>query len=356
MIESHLLILAGFFVASLIFSLLINRFLLKFSKTLGIRDTSQTIIRWSSTSKPSLGGISFFIIFLLSLVMISFVQAHDFSFFNLSSLGIVIATTIGFLLGLCDDAYNTSPLLKLGAQILCGLILISTGTYINVFDAAWVNYALTMLWVVGMMNSINMLDNMDGIIAVVSISILGAILFTMLLMSHLGNPLIIIVVGIMASLIGFLFYNWHPSKMYMGDTGSQLLGVLLAALGVIFYWNGLGFAGESTPFVRFISVAIIFALPLIDTITVTIKRIAKGGSPFVGGKDHTTHHISYLGLNDRQVGIVFVLLSLVSMVITIVITNYIDQWKQAHTIGFGLYFIVLFAVLFFIANLNKSRN
>jgi len=267
-----------------------------------------------------------------------------------------MATTVGFLLGLCDDAYNTSPILKLSTQILCGLILISTGTYINIFEANWLNYALTMVWVVGMMNSINMLDNMDSITTVVSISILGAILFTMLLAGNLGNPLIIIVIGVMASLIGFLYYNWYPSKMYMGDTGSQFLGVLLAALGIIFYWNGVGFAGESTPIGRFISVSIIFALPIIDTITVSIKRIAKGGSPFVGGKDHTTHHISYLGLNDRQVGLVFVFLSLVSMVIAIIITNYIEYWRQTHTIGFGLYFLILFGILFIIANMNRNRN
>jgi UDP-GlcNAc:undecaprenyl-phosphate/decaprenyl-phosphate GlcNAc-1-phosphate transferase len=354
--ENLLTILGLFFLTSLLFSLLINRFLLKFSKTLGIRDTSQTIIRWSSTSKPSLGGITFYIIFLFSVVIISFVMPKETEFFNLSTMGLLVVVTVGFLLGLFDDAYNTRPLLKFFTQIMCGVILIVTGTSINIFENTLLNYALTIFWVVGMMNSINMLDNMDGITTIVSIGILLAILCGMIIRQEFGNPLIIIIIGALASLKGFLFYNWHPSKMYMGDTGSQFLGVLLAVVGISFFWNGAGFIGESTPWMRFISMATIFALPIIDTTTVSIKRLARGNSPFIGGKDHTTHHISYLGLNDRQVGLIFVLLTLISMVLTIIITHYIDVWQKSHTIGFGLYLILLFVILFAIANMNKDRN
>jgi UDP-GlcNAc:undecaprenyl-phosphate/decaprenyl-phosphate GlcNAc-1-phosphate transferase len=345
-----------FFLASVIFALIINRFLLKFSKTLGIRDTSQTIIRWSSTLKPALGGISFYIVFLFSVVLISFIMPKETEFFNLRTLGLLVSVTVGFLLGLFDDAYNTRPWLKFFTQIMCGIILNITGSYINIFESQLLNYALTIFWVVGMMNSINMLDNMDGITTIVSISILGAILAGMIIRQEYANPLIIVVLGALASLAGFLYYNWNPSKMYMGDTGSQFLGVLLAVLGINCFWNGMGFIGDPNPWMRFISVAIIFALPIIDTTTVSIKRIARGSSPFIGGKDHTTHHISYLGLNDRQVGWIFVFLSLVSLVLTVIITHFIPVWHQSHTLGFGLYFVVLFGILFTIANMNKNRN
>lgn len=350
------IVYSAFFLASVIFALIINKFLLKFSRTLGIRDTSQTIIRWSSTSKPSLGGITFYIIFLFSVVTISFVIPKETEFFNIRTLGLLVVVTIGFLLGLFDDAYNTRPLLKFFTQIMCGVILIVTGTSINIFDNILLNYALTIFWVVGMMNSINMLDNMDGITTIISIGVLLAILCGMIIRQEFGNPLIIIVIGGLAALKGFLIYNWHPSKMFMGDTGSQFLGVLLAALGISFFWNGTGFIGESTPYMRIISVATIFALPIIDTTTVSIKRLARGNSPFVGGKDHTTHHISYLGLNDRQVALIFVLLTLISLVLTMIITHYIDTWQKSHTIGFGLYPIILFVILFVIANMNKVRN
>ncbi|MFN3554656.1 MAG: MraY family glycosyltransferase [Bacteroidales bacterium] len=356
MTESYPIVYSIFFVAALIFSLIINRFLLKFAKTLGIRNTSETIIRWSSTSKPALGGISFYIIFLFSIILISFLGPEKAGFFNLQTLGILAVVTIGFLLGLFDDAYNTHPWIKFFSQFACGAILIVSGTYINIFSSDALNYALTLFWVVGMMNSINMLDNMDAITSVVSLGILVSILVGMLLRADMSNPLTIIVIGGIAALSGFLFYNWNPSKMYMGDTGSQFLGVLLAALAINCLWNGKGIVAEAPAWMRFFAVATLFALPIIDTTTVSVKRIMRGKSPFVGGRDHTTHHLGYLGLSDKNVAWVFVAVSVVSGALTVYLTNFVNTWTTLHTMGYGLYFVLLFLVLFIIANFNKDKN
>ncbi len=357
MVTDHLLLVYSiFFLAAFAFSLIINRFLLKFSRNLGIRNTSETIIRWSSTSKPALGGISFYIIFLFSIIFISFLIPPQENFFNLQTMGMILVVTVGFLTGLFDDAYNTHPWIKFFSQLLCGLILIATGTYITIFDSLLLNYTLTVFWVIGMMNSINMLDNMDGITTIVSLSVAVTIFAGILLRNDLLNPTLVIVIGLMAVLLGFLYYNWNPSRMYMGDTGSQFLGILLAFVGIHFYWNGEGFSIESTPLMRFLSVAVVFALPIIDTTTVFYKRIARGQSPFIGGKDHTTHHLSYLGLTDKQVAIVFSSFSLVSFFMAITLTHFIKTWQVMHHLIFGLYFIVLFLFLFIVANVNKNRN
>lgn len=356
MIENPYLIYSLFFIASLSFSLLINRFLLKFSGNLGIRNTSETIIRWSSTSKPSLGGISFYIIFLFSIIIISFLIPSVDKFFNMKALGILMVVTIGFLTGLFDDAYNTRPWIKFSSQVLCGIILIATGTWINIFDHMLLNYLLTIFWVVGMMNSINMLDNMDGITTIVSLGVAVTILAGILLRNELLNPLIVVDIGLIAVLVGFLYYNWNPSKMYMGDTGSQFLGILLAAMGIEFFWNGQGFTYDSTPLMRFLSVAVVFALPIIDTTTVFYKRIARGQSPFVGGKDHTTHHLSYLGFSDQKVALIFSLISLISFFMATAMTHFIPEWKIAHHLIFGSYFVVLFVFLFTVGNLNRSKS
>jgi UDP-GlcNAc:undecaprenyl-phosphate/decaprenyl-phosphate GlcNAc-1-phosphate transferase len=340
-----LLVHFGFFVAALIFSITINGLLLKFAKTLGIRNNQETIIRWSSTSKPALGGISFYIIFLFSLIALSFFKIEPTGFFNLQTMGLLAAASLGFLIGLYDDAYNTHPRLKLAGQLMCGLLLIFSGTYIQFFGNEWLNYLLTMFWVVGIMNSINMLDNMDGITTIVSIGILLTILGIIMLTEDLTNPVITILIGGLASLIGFLYYNWNPSKMYMGDTGSQFLGIFLAGLGIIYFWNGAGFEGEVNRLARVITVAMAFALPLIDTTTVFYKRISKGGSPFVGGKDHTTHHLSYLGLNDRKVAIFFLVFSLISVALTIWITTLYKAWKPSYSYIFIAYLCALFLFL-----------
>ncbi len=357
MMDGKLLwMLIGIFVVSFVFSIIINKFLLKFAKTLGIRNTGEAIIRWSATSKPSLGGISFFIVFLFSVIWVSFLRNGDREFFNLQTLGIIVSVMVGFLLGLFDDAYNTKPWIKFFTQIGCGFILIATGTYIDIFEWNVLNYLLTIFWVVGMMNSINMLDNMDGITTIVSISVLLAFFLSILIGSEFQNPYLVIILGVIASLSGFLFYNWHPSKMYMGDTGSQFLGVLLAALGILFLWNGDFGSSEALFMKQFLSVLIVFALPIIDTTTVFIKRISAGNSPFIGGKDHTTHHISYLGISDRGVAIIFSVFSIISVSLFMMIDAYIKNWKTLHFIIFAGYFILLFGTLFIIANLNKHEN
>jgi UDP-GlcNAc:undecaprenyl-phosphate/decaprenyl-phosphate GlcNAc-1-phosphate transferase len=343
----------SFFIVAFLFSVLINGLFLRFSKTLGMRNHDENIIRWNSTSKPAFGGISFYIVFLISMAALSFIFQKNDYFHNLQTLGILAATTLGFLMGLFDDAYNTRVFIKLSAQISCSVILIITGTYIHVFDNCWLNYVLTIIWVVGLMNSINMLDNMDGITTIVALFIFITSLILLFLHLEMDSAFIVILIGMIAAMLGFLFYNWYPSKMYMGDTGSQFLGSLLAIIGILFFWN----QGESKmiefPVKGFIMAAMMFVLPISDTSMVIIKRIRKGKSPFVGGKDHTTHHFSYLGISDKVVAIIFMGISFITSVV-VVLASLIKTWTSIYTVLFGFYFLVVFTFLLVIGN-KKPR-
>jgi UDP-GlcNAc:undecaprenyl-phosphate GlcNAc-1-phosphate transferase len=234
------------------------------------------------------------------------------------------------------------------------MILVFTGTSITLFDNNILNYIFTILWVVGIMNSINMLDNMDGVSTIVSIFIFLAIFIDNVLGSGLRDNNNMLLLGIITGLAGFLFYNFPPSKMFMGDTGSQFLGVLLAAFSITYLWNHKEINSIDIPAKQIISVILIFALTLVDTITVTIKRILKGRSPFVGGKDHTTHHLVYLGLSDTKVALVFTILSLVSLCLGLWCLS-IQEWSRWYTFGFAAYFVMLFSILFIIANTSKPK-
>ena len=346
----------SFFIGAVILSVLINGLFLRFSRTLGIRNTNETIIRWSSEVKPAVGGISFFIIFLISTIAYPFFFQGSEYFLNLNFVGILLACSLGFLMGLYDDAFNTDPFIKAFTQITCGLILISTDTYINIFPNIFLNYFITLFWVVGLMNSINMLDNMDGITSIVSSFIILTIILSYVVSNNISNPDIIPLIGILASLIGFLYFNWHPSRIFMGDTGSQFLGVYLAAIGINFFWNGKGIAGNHIMTKQIISSVLIFAIPLIDTSVVFIKRLSRKSSPFIGGKDHTTHHLSYLGFSDTQVGLIFIGISTISLILTIIIVNFTPHWNYIYDIIFSCYVIILFSILFFIANINKPET
>ena len=245
--------------------------------------------------------------------------------------------------------------MKFIGQLTCANILIAMDIYIPLTPILGVNYVFTVIWVVGMMNSINMLDNMDGITG----SISAAIVSCALMIAYLQRPddylLLFILLGVLASLLGFLAFNWHPARIYMGDTGSQFLGVFLSAIGIMYFWNFKEPTGELIQIKQFIPPLMVFILPIIDTTTVFIRRIARGQSPFVGGKDHTTHHLAFLGLSDTMVAVVFVSLSLVSMVITYLIFEAKNSWHYQYSFIALSYFLLLFLIFQVLYDKAKRR-
>ena len=336
-----------FFCFSLIFSWLINSLFLKFASTLGIRNQTDTVIRWSKTSKPALGGISFYILFLLSIACYSIFFGKNTILLDKQLLGFLGATTMAFLMGLSDDAYNTKPLLKFSVQVICAVILISTGTCIHLFGNEYWNYALTLIWVVGIMNSVNMLDNMDAVATLVSICIIGFAIYLFYYENDLNPIFIFPLISAFGSLVGFLYFNWHPSKMFMGDTGSQFIGIILATMGIICFWNGHDDHGNFIQTKQILITALIFIIPICDTASVVLNRIFKGRSPFIGGRDHTTHALFFSGITEKRIAALFTLISMISVLLCLWIINIIE-WNYLYIALFSIYFLFVFACLFYL--------
>jgi UDP-GlcNAc:undecaprenyl-phosphate GlcNAc-1-phosphate transferase len=247
-----------------------------------------------------LGGVGFFAGFALGVLTWIFFGAKLGQSVDGQLMASILATvSLAFVMGLIDDVFNTSPLFKFAMQFAVGIILISCGIYIQMFENQWLNYALTLFWVVGIMNSLNMLDNMDSVTNTMCVIVLAGIL-VLLLSPAREMFFVILIMSTLASMIAFYRFNWHPSKMYMGDNGSQFLGAFMAIMSIRYLWNPAA-AELSNPVYPFLIVYLAFLVPLTDTATVTINRLMRGQSPFVGGTDHTTHHLSYRGLSDRQV-------------------------------------------------------
>lgn len=293
------------FIICFVFSLLINYILLRFAQTLGVRNSEHQQIRWNPKVKPSVGGISFYVVFLFAFIFTILIPQKS-SGFNIHMIGILMASTLAFLMGLADDAFNTQPLLKFLTQIFCALILIFSGHSVAIFQNQFLNYVITILWIVGLMNSINMLDNMDGISTIVSILVCFFMAAVNISLFNTNSYSTTLNLGVLGALCGFLVFNFHPAKMFMGDTGSQFLGLFLGVMGVDNCWNN-----PTSPLVNGFPVAniiialLVFLLPLTDTITVTVNRLKRGQSPFVGGKDHTTHHLFFRGLTEKRIAILF---------------------------------------------------
>jgi UDP-GlcNAc:undecaprenyl-phosphate GlcNAc-1-phosphate transferase len=341
------------FIFLFIIGYLVSQFLYKRSNKIGLKKQITSLPRWASQTKPILGGVSFYFVMLIGLFVSIVWFSGEYNFFNVYNIVLFFSITIGFVMGLADDLLNTSPYFKFIMQFVVALIFIFSGYYIKFFDNIWLNYFTTVVWVVGIMNSINMLDNMDAITTSVSLVIIAGISFISIVTANFEYGIIPYV--ILPALIAFLNFNWHPSKMYMGDNGSQLLGALLAGAGIFFVWNH-EFAPSVTKFDTVLSVALMFILPLTDTTTVTINRLLKGVSPFKGDKNHTTHNLVYAGLSEQMVAIVFLFISLVSTAIAVAILTKIWTPNNFARILITSFTLVVFLSLYINTKIKHNEN
>ena len=348
--DIKLIQLLGFFIGGIIVAYIINVLLLNFSRTLGIRNKNDVTIRWSQESKPSLGGISFFIVFVFTAIAYSIIFSDAPNVFqNKQFVGLFVAGSLAFLMGLADDAYNTRPMIKLLVQILCGVLFVVSGTSIDFFHNLYLDSALTIFWVILIMNSLNMLDNMDGITGTTVFFILLTCLFSAwIVLPFNSNIWIITIVSVLGAVLGFLKMNVHPAKLFMGDAGSQFIGLFVSFFGIKYLWN-IGVTDPNHIHPSWLGIAVVlvaFTPSAIDTLTVVINRLKRGQSPMVGGKDHTTHHLVYAGLSDFKVWLVFLLIGSLSFLLALAMINLITLETYYPVPFFVIYTIFVFGLLY----------
>jgi UDP-GlcNAc:undecaprenyl-phosphate/decaprenyl-phosphate GlcNAc-1-phosphate transferase len=212
--------------------------------------------------------------------------------------------TVLVLLGLADDRRGLDWRLRLGVQTAVAITLVSLGWRMSLFldwlNMPWLTGALSVIWIVGLVNSFNMLDNMDGLSAGVA-TIAAAMLAAMTLLTHRPDNnqpqffiagFLLVIVG---SLLGFLWHNRPPARLFMGDAGSYLIGYLLATATLT-----ATFAGGNVPRHAVLGPLCVLAVPLYDTATVVFIRLRSGRSPFVGDKSHFSHRLVELGLSKPR--------------------------------------------------------
>jgi UDP-GlcNAc:undecaprenyl-phosphate GlcNAc-1-phosphate transferase len=155
----------------------------------------------------------------------------------------------------------------------------------------------------------------------------------------------IITIGVIGSLIGFLYYNVNPSKLFMGDAGSQFIGLFVAFISTHHLWN-TGLSTNTPSWVGFAISLVAFTPAAADTLTVVINRLKRGQSPMVGGKDHTTHHLVYSGLTDKKVWYVFTFIGLISSILGIWMI-YLSKTKNLYLIAtLTFFFPIVFGILY----------
>ena len=205
---------------------------------------------------------------------------------------IMIGGTLIAIVGLVDDRVDLGPRGKIFGQIIAMLVVAIGGVSVNIFDTEWLNIGLTVLWGVCVINAINLQDNMDGLAA--GTSAVAAAAF--LLLAVLNGQILVasLASALLGACLGFLFYNYQPAVSFMGDTGSMLLGITLAVLGI-----KLTFPDISHSQTWMVPV-LVLGVPLFDTVLVVVSRVRRGKLWWQGGVDHTSHRLVKLGLSHRR--------------------------------------------------------
>ena len=234
---------------------------------------------------PYLGGLAVVVAFSLAML----IPVIDISDYDVSrEFVIVIAVAMGLaFLGLLDDLRGLSSFLRLACEIVAGISLWLLDVGVQLFGVTWVNAVVTVLWVVGITNAFNLLDNMDGLSA--GIAGIASMSFFAVAASN-GQFL---VAGLSLALggcaLGFLRHNFHPARVYMGDSGALFFGFLIS-------YVGLKLQLEVPSPVSVLVPVLVCSVAILDTTLVTIARLRHGLSPFQGGRDHLSHRLVKVGL------------------------------------------------------------
>lgn len=288
-----------------------------------------------------LGGVAIFASTMLTFLFLVFL-----SYYPSGSLlsGILLGSSLMFLLGLVDDVYTLNAKFKLFIQVaivtLVYLLGVKIDTIINplggVFHLGYFSYPITLLWIVGISNAVNFIDGIDGlagsVITVNSIT-LGIIAVAMIP----PNPISALIAFILAgSMLAFLTYNFNPAKIFMGDSGALFSGFLLASLSITGVMKAAALA-IILPFV-------VLAVPIIDITYASLRRISKGKSPFVADAEHIHHKLLKAGFSQNMTVAILTSVAIVSGAIASYFAGSIKHYV--------IYIIALVLIMFMLNLIN----
>jgi UDP-GlcNAc:undecaprenyl-phosphate/decaprenyl-phosphate GlcNAc-1-phosphate transferase len=259
--------------------------------------------RWHTRSTPLLGG-SGIIVGLFAAAGVAL--AAGLIPANRELGGILGGCAILFLAGLLDDLFGLPPLAKLGAQFAAAALVLLAGVRVEIISNNIAATALGVVWLVGVTNAFNLLDNMDGLaatLAAIACAFFAIDAFTV----HPDHLIAALSLGICFACLGFLPFNLRPGRpaaVFLGDSGSQVLGFGLASLGLAASWTVAG----STVATLLLPI-LILAVPILDTTLVTVVRLLEGRPVTRGGRDHSSHRLVYQGLSDKRAVVLLCIVS-----------------------------------------------
>ncbi|MCX5867411.1 MAG: MraY family glycosyltransferase [Proteobacteria bacterium] len=334
-------ILIAFFVLTFLLGFAFSYYLtprfMDLASRFGLVDRPDGRLKHQEEPVPYLGGLAVFLAFLLTLAI-----TYEFS---PEVTGILLAGTVIVILGLLDDFGALSPGLKFLGQVVATAVLIKSGIYIKLtFVPVYLAIPLTFLWMIAIINAFNIIDIMDGLSPGTAL-IASLTLFAVALLND-RLPVAIMTLALAGSLAGFLPYNFHPARVYLGDTGSMFLGLMLGSLGLEGSYTNGSLLGALAPLV-------ILGIPIFDTALVMWVRWRKGLSPFLGSPDHYSLVLKRAGFSVRKIVLVTYLVGIVlgGLGLLLMRVNFHTALVIIGSVGF--FFLVGF---FLIPGMDRNRK
>jgi UDP-GlcNAc:undecaprenyl-phosphate/decaprenyl-phosphate GlcNAc-1-phosphate transferase len=250
--------------------------------------------RWHERATPSFGGIGIFAGLCAGIGLAIAVGAVDASS---ELLGILAGCTILFAAGLLDDALTLRPVAKLAAQFAAAGVVLAAGLSVEIVGNDALALAIGLVWLIGITNAFNLLDNMDGLAA--SLAAIACAYYALDAVTQNPNRVALVVaLALGFACAGFLPFNLRRGRaasVFMGDSGSQVLGFALATLALSSSWKVAG-----TTLATMVLPLLVLAIPILDTALVTVRRLLEGRPVTQGGRDHASHRLVYYGLSERK--------------------------------------------------------
>ncbi len=323
-------------------SIIFNYLIFTFTRNRNYQNNTEEI-RLSKRNVPPLGGIAIALSFLLSVRLLG--QA-DSNFITIGLFGVAIA-----LLGVFDDFFNLNWKIKLFFQILFVTVPISLlNVFLNFESMIGIdlnnslNIFISTCWIVLLINSINFIDNMDGLAVVIT----GGISIQIVILTYIfsQNKLTDISIILLFTMLGFFVFNFPPAKLYLGDSGSLFIGFLLGFISILFTWNN---ADNQILSYVISPIVLFFTIPLLDFFVIMHYRISNKLSPTTGGTDHISHRLLALRFSEKKVLFLFFIYSVINFILIICFVM-LEGWLSVFS--FLLYVVQLIAMFNYLKKLK----
>lgn len=332
-------------IIAYIFGVFLVPLVINFSKKEGLVDVPNER-KIHTTPISRIGGVAIWASTMLTFLCLIFLSYYPYG--SLLS-GILLGSSLMFLLGLVDDIYNLDAKFKLFIQISIATLVYFLGVQINSvpffggINLGFWSYPITLLWIVGISNALNFIDGVDGLAG--SVTTVNAITLAIIAVAMTPpNPIIALVGFILAgSMLAFLTYNFNPAKIFMGDSGALFSGFLLATISITGVMKAATFA-IMIPFV-------VLAVPIMDITYSSLRRISKGKSPFVADAEHIHHKLLHAGFSQKKT---VVILTSVAIIAGALAALLMGENTIKHYFAYIIAVVLVMLLLNFIKVLTKK--